>query len=369
MGAGLAVYLKPHSSLPVGGACERLDGLSKGNGGRDCASWGHHGDHEYSPARRKTERQIYLLCTWLRAGVLSEAAGSDRELTILGSPRPAFVASMKQVGFIGYGSMGSMLVNGLLTSGSLEPGQVVISNRTIAKLEDLARRWHGITITDDNRKTAGGCGLLFLCVRPLDLLEVLQEIRDVLLESSHLVSIAACVTLADIGNLFPGQITKVIPSVTSEVGEGISLVCHNGKVTGGRREYLEGLLNATSRVIYVKESDFEVAADLTSCAPGLIASIFDHFTQAGVRHSDIPPEVARQMVVSTLLGTAKLLDEKGIGFPEMIRRVATKGGITEEGVNVLNHHLPTVFDQVFERTLAKHEMVKEKIRGIRNSDE
>jgi pyrroline-5-carboxylate reductase len=60
------------------------------------------------------------------------------------------------------------------------------------------------------------------------------------------------------------------------------------------------------------------------------------------------------MVVSTLFGTSKVMMEKGIGFSEMIRRVATKGGITEEDVNVLNHHLPSTFDEVFQKTLTKH---------------
>jgi pyrroline-5-carboxylate reductase len=50
-------------------------------------------------------------------------------------------------------------------------------------------------------------------------------------------------------------------------------------------------------------------------------------------------------------------------FFELIDRVATKGGITEEGVKVLNRHLPAVFDEVFEKTLAKHETVKEMVKN------
>ena len=59
--------------------------------------------------------------------------------------------------------------------------------------------------------------------------------------------------------------------------EGISLICHNTKVTDNKKEYLEKLLGAISKVVHVKENDFDAAADLTSCAPGLIAAIFENF--------------------------------------------------------------------------------------------
>jgi pyrroline-5-carboxylate reductase len=67
------------------------------------------------------------------------------------------------------------------------------------------------------------------------------------------------------------------------------------------------------------------------------------------------------MVLSTLCGTAKLIQERNMNFSEMISRVATKGGITEEGVNVLNKDLPAIFNNVFTRTLTKHEQVKKMV--------
>jgi pyrroline-5-carboxylate reductase len=273
---------------------------------------------------------------------------------------------MKKTGFIGYGSMGSMLINGFLKSGLLLPQETIVSNRTMAKIENLALEWKGITLTTDNRKAAGESDLLFICVRPLDVLSVLREIKSDLAGSAHLVSVAACVTINDIESQFPGQVTKVIPSVTSEVREGISLICHNQKVTGDRIESLEKLLGKISKVAHVGENDFEVAADFTSCAPGMIAAIFDCFVKAGLKHTEIESDVAQKLVVSTLFGTAKLMTEKGIGFSELTGRVATKGGITEEGVKVLKNHLPAVFDEVFFKTLSKHDVVKEMIKNQNN---
>jgi len=275
---------------------------------------------------------------------------------------------MKKVGIIGYGSMGSMILNGFLASKVLEPNQVIVSSRTQSRLECLEEQWPGIEIAEGNKTLAQKCNRILICVKPLDVKGVLDEIVEYLHSDVHIISIAACITIGDIERIFPGKITRVMPSLTSEVGEGVSLICHNSHVGPEDAEYVERLFSAISTVKTIQEKNFEVAADLTSCAPGLIAAIFQEFAEAGVRHSDLTREEAEDMVVSTLYGTSKLLYEKRMQFPEMISRVATKGGITEEGVKVLQKSLPSVFDEVFEKTLSKYERIKTEVRKQFASD-
>ena len=203
--------------------------------------------------------------------------------------------------------------------------------------------------------------ILFLCVKPLETIPLLNEIKEHIQENCHLVSIAACVRIANLEALYKGEITKIIPTLTSEVKEGTSLFCHNSLVTKESASILENMFQGIGKVKIINENDFEVAADLTSCAPGMIAAIFQNFVDGGLRHSNLSPEAAFEMVISTLFGTAKLLREKNMTFSEMTSRVATKGGITEEGVQVLNHGLPGIFNDVFTKTLAKHEHVKQLV--------
>ena len=148
---------------------------------------------------------------------------------------------MNKVGFIGYGSMGGMLVNGFISSRVLVPEEVIVSSRTMEKLRSLPDTWPGVSISNKNEFAAQNSRLVFICVKPLDVLPVLNQIREHLMEETHLVSIAASVTIGDIENLFKGKATKVIPSLTSEVKEGISLVCHNSGVGRQDAEYLEKL--------------------------------------------------------------------------------------------------------------------------------
>jgi pyrroline-5-carboxylate reductase len=274
---------------------------------------------------------------------------------------PAFLdedRTMSKFGFIGYGNMGSTLIDGFFSSGALEPEDVIVSSRTEAGLSALQQKWPEISVTVDNRRVAQESRTLFLCVKPLDAEPVLEEIKDVLSDDTHLVSIAACVTISNLETKFGGMITKVIPSVVSQVKEGVALFHHNSKVDKESAGKIERLFESIGKVVLIEEDQFEVAADLTSCAPGMIAAIFQNFVEAGRRHSRLSQELAQDMVISTLYGTARLLMEQELGFPELISRVATKGGITEEATKVLNQGLPGLFDEVFSRTVGKHEAVK-----------
>ena len=121
-------------------------------------------------------------------------------------------------------------------------------------------------------------------------------------------------------------------------------------------------MNSISRVVQIDESDFEAAGDLTSCAPGILTAIFKNFVEAGIRNSHLSSQTAHEMVSASVFGTATLLMKKQLGFSEMIARVATKGGITEEGIKVVDQSLPSVFDELFQKTLEKHNKIKSMIR-------
>ena len=275
---------------------------------------------------------------------------------------------MNKIGFIGYGSMASMLLNGFVSSGRVLPSQLVVSSRSKNQnIIQLEKSLTQVEVADQNEEVAKKSKILFLCVKPFDIPLVLKEVLPYLDHDTHLISIAACVTIENLGKATPCKITRVIPSLTSEVGTGVSLVCHNERVTREEASYIEILLNTVSNVKVIEEENFEAATNLTSSAPGFVAAIFEEFLQSALRHSSLSRDEAHQMIISTLLGTAKLFVEKQMDFSETIHRVATKGGITEEGITLLRQELPAVFDGVFRRTLDKNEtvkaVVKEKFMG------
>ncbi len=267
---------------------------------------------------------------------------------------------MIKIGFIGYGSMGSMLVNGFISAGKVDPSEIILSTRTKSKLDLVKTTWNGINIADDNTKVAIAAKYIFVCVKPLEVKNILMEIKEYITDETNIISIAGTVKIESIEALLNCKVTKLIPTLVSEVGEGVSLVCHSPKVSRSEAEYIESLLNKISTVKILKEEDFELAVEITSCGPGLIASIFEEFSRSASRHTDsISKDDIHELLVSTLSGTSRLFTGGRLSFDQTVSRVATKGGITEEGVKVFRDKLPDIFDEMFEKTLSRRKILNE----------
>lgn len=265
-----------------------------------------------------------------------------------------------RTGVIGYGSMGSMLILAFLKKSILKPEEIVIATRTPERCHTLLRDYPGITLAENTRDLARLADRIIISVKPGDVVPVLEECADLLGPRHHLISAAACVPLREMARIYPGRITRILPSLVNAAGAGCILCCHNPLVTEAEACHIESLFGCTGAVLRIREDQFEAAGDLMSCAPALFAAMADEFARAGLRHSDLTEEQAYTMVFSTFFGTGLLLDQ-GMTAQEIHRRVATPGGITEEGALVLRRELPPVFDHLFEATLRKHETVRKRL--------
>ncbi|RNB92262.1 pyrroline-5-carboxylate reductase [Brevibacillus fluminis] len=266
-----------------------------------------------------------------------------------------------KIGIIGLGSIGQMLVKAFTRSKAASADSLYVYNRTREKAEAFAKDWPFI-VCDSVHECAEKVDVLFLCTKPLDILPVVDEIAKDQTVQAHLVSAAAGVSLGDLASRYAGPVSKLIPTVTSQELHGVSLYCCHRSVSAPDREALISLLDHLGKPEEVNESTIETATILTSSAPGLIAGILEQFAQAGTRHTpELSIEQTRRYLVETLLGTATLLQAENLGFDQLIERVATKGGITQEGLEVLGKFLPTAFDEVFAMTTQKHQLLKDMI--------
>ena len=269
---------------------------------------------------------------------------------------------MTRYGFIGTGSMGSMLVRKFISTGMIAPSDITASSKTGLSARALKEKT-GISAGSSNIAVAANANVLFICVKPAVVRSVLEEVRSVLKKNVLIVSIAGSVTLADLRDLAGPQhrYVRVMPTVTLEEEAGVSLVAWGPGVNPEDRERILSLFNGIGTAAETKESNFDLYADLTSCAPAFIAVMMREFAAAASRTGAIGPDQAEFFIRRTLAGTARVLDDDGTGFDAIISRVSTKGGITEEGVKVLEVRLPGVFDEMLEATKEKRRVVAERV--------
>jgi pyrroline-5-carboxylate reductase len=171
------------------------------------------------------------------------------------------------------------------------------------------------------------------------------------------VSINASVPMPLIAGMYGSdRVSKAIPSVTALVRSSVSLVAHSPGVGADGRVEVERLFSAFGNVVRVSEDELGLASELTSCMPGFIASLFGVFVDGAARHSALSREVLSALVAETVAGTGALIVERKMPFAEVVERVATKGGITEEGTKVIDARFPGLVDELFEKTLEKRRL-------------
>jgi pyrroline-5-carboxylate reductase len=269
---------------------------------------------------------------------------------------------MTKIGIIGTGSMGGMFIRKFTETGAVDANDITAHNRSMDKLRSLAH-FSGIAISDNNEEVIRRSEVIFLCVKPLDVKGILQEVHDLLTPEKLLISIASGITIDDLRSLSHARVARIIPSVTSECRRGISLVSFGTNVTTEDKKLVLSLMAHISKPVETEEKNLALLTDLTSCAPAFIAAMMREFASAAVRKEGVPVELAELLVKETLAGTAELLARDGCGFEAIVEEVATKGGITEEGVKVILREIPSMYDDLLEATAAKRKLVRERIKS------
>ncbi|MFC7681464.1 late competence protein ComER [Paenibacillus sp. GCM10028914] len=266
-----------------------------------------------------------------------------------------------KVGFIGTGSMGSLLIDSFIRLGALQPEQIYVSNRTRQKALALAVRHPGLTVCRSNIEAASQSDLFFLCVKPGEFKPVIDEIHEHLLTSQLAISITSPVQLYHLESALPCKVAKIIPSITNQTGSGVSLCIYGSRVKEKDRLLLESLLSSISRPMEVLESHTRITSDFSSCGPAFLSFFVEKWIDAAVEMTGADRPTLNALAGEMLLGTGRLLTEEGFSPEQLQERVAVPGGITAQALSLLENRLDGLFHQLITTTHEKYEEDLEKL--------
>ena len=260
-----------------------------------------------------------------------------------------------KVGFIGTGSMGSLLIDTFLSSGALQPQEVLASNRSPHRLAQLAERHPGMMICSSNTETATLSDIVFLCIKPLEFKAITDEIGSCLHKDQIVVSITSPVQLYHLEPALPCKIAKVIPSITHQMRSGTSLCVFGDRLNKNDKQILIQLLSYISVPIEISEDHTRIASDFSSCGPAFLSYFIERWIEAAVEATGIDETLISTLAGEMLLGTGKLLTEGDFSPQKLQERVAVPGGITAEALNHLRNSLEGVFERLIMTTHHKYD--------------
>ncbi|MBP2241697.1 competence protein ComER [Cytobacillus eiseniae] len=257
------------------------------------------------------------------------------------------------IGIIGTGNMGRILAEALLDGKSVTPSSMSITNRTRSKALAIKNKYNDIHIGESGKDVADRSSLIFVCVKPHDVHKVISEIAPCLTKEKCIVSITSPISVKQLESLVACSVARVIPSITNRALTGVSLLSFGEGCQEDWKRIIRGLFERISKPVEIEDNITRVASDIVSCGPAFFSYLTQRFILAAVKETEIDQETATILAEEMLIGMGELLKQGHYTLPTLQEKVCVKGGITGEGIKVLENELENVFEQVFQATHTK----------------
>ena len=241
----------------------------------------------------------------------------------------------RKIAVLGAGKAGEALIAGLLSSGWREPGEIVATARHVERLAELAERY-GIATTLDNAEAAGGAGIVVIAVKPQDIETLLGEVGSTLIPEQTVISIAAAIPTKLIeGHLGAGvPVVRAMPNTPMTVHEGMAGLAAGAHAEEVHLAAAEEVLGSIGRSVRVDEGYMDAITAVSGSGPAYFALLAESMIEAGILLG-LSREIATDLVIQTMLGTAKLLRDEHMHPVELREMVTSPGGTTIAAIREL----------------------------------
>src|SRR5215203_1570783 len=242
---------------------------------------------------------------------------------------------MATIAVLGCGKIGESLLAGLLSSSWRTPEQVVVTGRRDERLADLAERY-GVRTTLSNAEAVNGAELVVIAVKPQDIEVLLGEIGGIVDEAQTVLSVAAAIPTAAIERRLaaPVPVVRAMPNAPATVHEGVAGICAGAHASDEHMALAEDALAHLGAVVRVPERYMDAVTAVSGSGPAYFALLAEAMIEAGILLG-LSREVSTQLVVQTMLGTAKLLRDEEMHPVELREMVTSPGGTTIRAIREL----------------------------------
>ncbi|WP_163101877.1 late competence protein ComER [Peribacillus alkalitolerans] len=266
-----------------------------------------------------------------------------------------------KIGVIGTGNMGTILVEALVESKAVEQTDLFVTNRSVGKVNGLKERFQGIQPIKSNLEIAQLTDLIFVCVKPKDIYNVLLTIKPLLNKEQCVVSITSPISVSQLEQYIECSCARLIPSITNRALSGVSLISFGQSCSGYWKNFIHELSTKISIPIEIENEITRISSDIVSCGPAFFSYLAQEFINAACRQTSIDKKTATVLTEKMFIGFGELLKKGHYSLPTLQEKVCVKGGITGEGIKVLEAELGEVFDHLIQAT---HRKFNEDIEEI-----
>jgi len=236
--------------------------------------------------------------------------------------------SIRGLWLIGCGNMAGAMLARWIEAGTVEPDRVFVLNRREQALPAGVRQ--GRALPDGGLPDA-----VLLGVKPQQLDTVADELAARLAGVPLLLSILAGVEEDAIAARFQaGAIVRVMPNLPVALGKGV-VALNTVSADATACDAVTTLMMPLGQVEWVLAEQFDAVTALAGCGPAFLYRFVDRLA-AGASDLGVPADQALRLALATVEGAAAMAAAADEPPDSLADRVASPGGSTREGLNVLD---------------------------------
>jgi pyrroline-5-carboxylate reductase len=242
----------------------------------------------------------------------------------------------KKIAIIGGGNLGTAIAEGLIVSGFVLPDQIMITKRNTQTLDALKQQ--GVEVSSDNTYAVRFADVVILAVKPFQVQEVLNNIKDDLNESKHiLVSVITGVYIKDLHSIVQKQLPvfRAMPNTAIAIRESITCISHEHAKLDDL-VFVQDLFNQLGKAIVIDEKLMDAATVLGACGTAYAMRYIRANIQGGIEIG-FSAATASLIAAQTVKGAAELLLKHNSHPEQEIDKVTTPKGCTIAGLNEMEH--------------------------------
>lgn len=224
--------------------------------------------------------------------------------------------------------MASALAGGL-SSGGLEGGAALfVVDHFPATANAFAERF-GATTLDSVVALAQTCDVVFLCVKPCDVVSALPPQMQEALANKLLISVVAGCTLDTLTHLAGSkcQICRSMPNTAAAVRQSATAVCFSPNCMAANKTIAMSAFGVVGEVFDLPEKMFHAVVGVSGSGPAYACLLIEAMSDGGVA-AGLSRSVATRLAALAVRGAAALVLETEQHPAELREKISSPSGTT-----------------------------------------
>ncbi len=196
----------------------------------------------------------------------------------------------------------------------------------------------GVAVVTDYPAALPAGTTVLLGMKPYQIDDVAAGLAPLCDADTRIISILAGTTLAQLRGHFPtaADIVRAMPNLPVGLGEGVTALFTDDATGAFGRDGVEALIQPLGLAEWMAdEALFNQVTALSGCGPAFLFRFIDALARAG-EAIGIPADQAARMALATVQGSANMAARASDSAAILADRVASPGGMTRQGLNVLD---------------------------------